>query len=108
MSRSDFSYRVIGETLAGSLIIEMHPAHYAALLANHLHDLGDLSQLGATVRLWRKTNAVTQTDFAKAAGLSRTMLSLIESGTRKNMTLKTAVRLLEAMQRPLFTEPAND
>jgi transcriptional regulator with XRE-family HTH domain len=53
-------------------------------------------QVGLAIRHLRIKRGLSQEDLAKNAGLSRTFLTGVETGTR-NLTLQTMSRLAEAL-----------
>jgi len=57
------------------------------------------TELGARLRVAREYLGLTQEEAAKAVGLSRSAISLIESGERKLETLELK-RLAELYERP--------
>ncbi len=59
-----------------------------------------LYDLVKSVRQARKQKGLTQAELAKKAGINRTTLSLVETGSR-NVTVATLMRLADAMDMKL-------
>lgn len=49
----------------------------------------------------RSALEMSQEELAKVSGVSRTVISQLESGTRKTITSATMLRLSKALKRPV-------
>ena len=49
----------------------------------------------------RSALEMSQEELAKVSGVSRTVISQLESGTRKTITSTTMLRLSKALKRPV-------
>lgn len=64
-----------------------------------------LFSLGNTIRQTRKSQKLTQSRLAVAAGISRSTLSQIESGTVKDIGIRKIVRVLDFLDLELDVRP---
>jgi transcriptional regulator with XRE-family HTH domain len=58
------------------------------------------------VREVRKGQGLTQAALAAEAGISRTTLSLLESGTVRELGIRKVIRILDRLGLELATRPA--
>ncbi len=65
-----------------------------------------LNRIGNQVREARKGQGLTQADLAAEAGISRTTLSLLESGTVQELGIRKVIRILDRLGLELTTRPA--
>ena len=66
----------------------------------------DLDRIGNRVREARKGQGLTQAALAAEAGISRTTLSLLESGTVQELGIRKVIRILDRLGLELTTRPA--
>ena len=62
-------------------------------------------ELGQAIRSARKARSLTQAQLAKAAGLSRETLNLLESGLVRDLGIRKVLAVLEALGLELTVEP---
>ncbi|MCR4256856.1 MAG: helix-turn-helix domain-containing protein [Candidatus Uhrbacteria bacterium] len=68
--------------------------------------MGDLNRIGNQVREARKGQGLTQAALAAEAGISRTTLSLLESGMVQELGIRKVIRILGRLGLELTTRPA--
>ena len=68
--------------------------------------MDDLKRIGSQVREARKGKGMTQAALAAEAGISRTTLSLLESGMVQDLGIRKVVRILDRLGLELTTRPA--
>jgi transcriptional regulator with XRE-family HTH domain len=68
--------------------------------------MDDLNRIGNRVREARKGQGLTQAALAAEAGISRTTLSLLESGTVRELGIRKVIRILDRLGLELTTRPA--
>ena len=68
--------------------------------------MGDLKKIGNQVREVRKGQGLTQAVLAAGAGISRTTLSLLESGMVQELGIRKVIRILDRLGLELTTRPA--
>jgi transcriptional regulator with XRE-family HTH domain len=68
--------------------------------------MGDLKRIGNQVREARKGQGLTQTALAAKTGISRTTLSLLESGMIQELGIRKVIRILDRLGFELTTRPA--
>jgi transcriptional regulator with XRE-family HTH domain len=66
----------------------------------------DLERIGSQVREARKGLGLTQADLAGEIGISRTTLSLLESGMIQELGIRKVIRILDRLGLELTTRPA--
>lgn len=66
----------------------------------------DFDRIGNRVREARKGQGLTQAALAAEAGISRTTLSLLESGTVQELGIRKVIRILDRLGLELTTRPA--
>jgi len=59
-----------------------------------------MTHLGATIRMLRIEHNMSQSQLAQAAGVARSYVSMIESGTRTNIGTQTLERMAAALGMP--------
>lgn len=69
-----------------------------------MYQIEDTIALGQAIRQQRETRGMTQAALARAAGLTRPRLSLIERGSA-NPSLSSILRLAQALGLQLMMEP---
>ena len=67
--------------------------------------MGDLNRIGNQVREARKGQGLTQAALAAEAGISRTTLSLLESGMVQELGIRKVIRILDRLGLELTTRP---
>lgn len=65
-----------------------------------------MDRIGIRVREARKGQGLTQAALAAEAGISRTTLSLLESGTVQELGIRKVIRILDRLGLELTTRPA--
>ena len=65
-----------------------------------------LFYLGEKIREARKSRKVSQAELAKALGMSRTTIGLIENGTVQEIGARKLIRVLEFLGLELRVRPA--
>ena len=68
--------------------------------------MGDLKRIGYQVREARKGHGLTQAALATELGISRTTLSLLESGVVQELGIRKVIRILDRLGLELTTRPA--
>lgn len=68
--------------------------------------MDDLKRIGDQVREVRKAQGLTQRALAADAGISRTTLSLLESGVVQDLGIRKVIRIIERLGLELATRPA--
>jgi transcriptional regulator with XRE-family HTH domain len=68
--------------------------------------MDDLKKIGNQVRDARKAQSLTQAALAAELGISRTTLSLLESGLVQDLGIRKVIRILERLGLELTTRPA--
>jgi transcriptional regulator with XRE-family HTH domain len=68
--------------------------------------MGDLKRIGIQVRGARKVQGITQAALAAETGVSRTTLSLLESGIIQELGIRKVIRILDRLGLELTTRPA--
>ena len=68
--------------------------------------MDDLNGIGNRVRGARKGQGLTQAALAAEAGISRTTLSLLESGMVQELGIRKVIRILDRLGLELTTRPA--
>jgi len=68
--------------------------------------MGDLKRIGIQVREARKGQGITQAALAAGTGVSRTTLSLLESGIIQELGIRKVIRILDRLGLELTTRPA--
>jgi len=68
--------------------------------------MDDLKRIGSRVREARKGLGLTQADLAGELGISRTTLSLLESGMIQELGIRKVIRILDRLGLELTTRPA--
>lgn len=68
--------------------------------------MGGLDKIGNQVREARKGQGLTQAALAAEAGISRTTLSLLESGMVQELGIRKVIRILDRLGLELTTRPA--
>jgi transcriptional regulator with XRE-family HTH domain len=66
----------------------------------------DLIELGREVAQVRKRKALSQTDLARAAGVSRQTISALERGVVSDLGVRKLMRVLEVLGFELAVRPA--
>lgn len=66
----------------------------------------DFKRIGSQVREARKEKGLTQAALAAGAGISRTTLSLLESGKVQDLGIRKVIRILDRLGLELTTRPA--
>jgi transcriptional regulator with XRE-family HTH domain len=66
----------------------------------------NLIGIGNQVREARKGQGLTQAALAAGSGISRTTLSLLESGTVQELGIRKVIRILDRLGLELTTRPA--
>ena len=61
--------------------------------------------IGRSIREARKRQNVTQSEAAKAAGIGRSSLSLIENGAIQDIGIRKVIRVLDFIGLELTTRP---
>ena len=69
-----------------------------------MNNIQDLTDVGPLIRTLRSSRGLTQAQLAKLAGISRTRLSVIESGAADNIEVSTLLRLVGALGARLTVE----
>jgi transcriptional regulator with XRE-family HTH domain len=64
------------------------------------------TELGAEVARVRKEKRLSQTDLARASGLSRQSISLLERGTGADLGMQKLIRVLDALGLEIVVRPA--
>lgn len=70
-----------------------------------MDDISSLDGFAAALRAFRRERGLTQAQLAAAAGVSRTRISEIESGTAANFEVQTLLRLIRALGATLALQP---
>lgn len=65
-----------------------------------------LKGIGNQVREFRKAQGLKQADLAAETGISRTTLSLLESGKVQELGIRKVIRILDRLGLELTTRPA--
>lgn len=65
----------------------------------------NLNGIGNQVREARKGQGLTQAALAAETGISRTTLSLLESGTVRELGIRKVIRILDRLGLELTTRP---
>jgi transcriptional regulator with XRE-family HTH domain len=65
-----------------------------------------LLNIGNSIRKERKRQKLTQTETAKAAGIGRSSLSLLENGAIGEIGIRKVIRVLDFLGLELTTRPA--
>jgi transcriptional regulator with XRE-family HTH domain len=65
-----------------------------------------LAELGAEVARVRREIRLSQTDLARAAGVSRQSVSLLERGAITDLGVQKVMRVLDALDLELVVRPA--
>ena len=68
--------------------------------------MDDLKKIGNRVRDARKAQGLTQAALAAELGISRTTLSLLESGMIPELGVRKVIRILDRLGLELMTRPA--
>ncbi len=68
-------------------------------------DLLSGRRLSDQIRIIRVSRRMTQRELAAKTGLHAQTLSQIETGTRANVTIQTALRILDALDADLVVRP---
>ena len=68
--------------------------------------MDDLKKIGNQVRDARKAQGLTQSALAAELGISRTTLSLLESGLVQDLGIRKVIRILDRLGLELATRPA--
>ena len=68
--------------------------------------MDDFKRIGNQVREARNEKGLTQAALANEAGISRTTLSLLESGKMQELGIRKVIRLLDRLGLELTTRPA--
>ncbi len=68
--------------------------------------MDDLKRMGSQIREARKGHRLTQAALAAELGISRTTLSLLESGMIPELGVRKVIRILERLGLELMTRPA--
>lgn len=68
--------------------------------------MDDLKRIGLHVREARKEHGLTQGDLAGELGISRTTVSLLESGMIQDLGIRKVIRILDRLGLELMTRPA--
>ena len=68
--------------------------------------MDDLKKIGNQVRDSRKAQGLTQAALAAELGISRTTLSLLESGLVQDLGIRKVIRILDRLGLELTTRPA--
>ena len=68
--------------------------------------MDDLKKIGNQVRDARKAQGLTQSALAAELGISRTTLSLLESGMVQELGIRKVIRILDRLGLELTTRPA--
>jgi transcriptional regulator with XRE-family HTH domain len=68
--------------------------------------MDDLKKIGNQVRDARKAQGLTQAALAAELGISRTTLSLLESGQVQDLGIRKVIRILDRLGLELTTRPA--
>ena len=88
--------RHIGLTQSGTVLVEMTIDEWQNLGAI----ITDVELLAQQVISHRALTGMNQEQFAKRAGISRTYLSMLESGKGPNLSLNIVTRIHEAIDQP--------
>lgn len=65
-----------------------------------------LFEIGTEIRKERKRRKISQEKMAQDLGMSRTTISLIESGTVQEIGVRKLIRILEYLELELRLRPA--
>jgi len=68
--------------------------------------MDDLKKIGNQVREARRAQGLTQAALAAELGISRTTLSLLESGLVQDLGIRKVIRILDRLGLELTTRPA--
>ena len=68
--------------------------------------MDDLKRMGSKIREARKGHRLTQAALAAELGISRTTLSLLESGMIPELGVRKVIRILDRLGLELTTRPA--
>jgi transcriptional regulator with XRE-family HTH domain len=66
----------------------------------------NLAELGKEVATARRQKGLSQTDLARAAGISRQTVSALERGALSDLGVQRLVRVLEVLDLELLARPA--
>ena len=72
----------------------------------YIAHMDDLKKIGNQVRDARKAQGLTQEALAAELGISRTTLSLLETGLVQDLGIRKVIRILERLGLELATRPA--
>lgn len=61
----------------------------------------EVQEMNNKIQEMRSALEMSQEELAKVSGVSRTVISQLESGTRKTITSATMLRLSKALKRPV-------
>jgi transcriptional regulator with XRE-family HTH domain len=64
-----------------------------------------LTEIGETIRTYRKERRITQHQLAQALGMSRTTIGQIENGTVQDIGIRKLIRILEFLRLELRVRP---
>jgi len=67
--------------------------------------MDDLKKIGNQVREARRAQGLTQAALAAELGISRTTLSLLESGLVQDLGIRKVIRILDRLGLELTTRP---
>jgi len=98
----------IGETIAGTILVEMTPEEWAAV--NGLFKTSDnfIEHLGDELARYRRERGLSQAEVAKQLGVSRTYISLVERGIATSVSSEVRGRITRLVMRQQETQRMED